>query len=193
MNVPHDAATLIRRIGGNDKFVDRIDKLFDLNIFNAANEPGFTSPFMYNFVPGKQHLSVQRSRQISKKYNSGTGGLPGNSDAGAMESNILWQMIGLWPLTGQTTFLILSPWYPQMTIDLGTGKSLKITTSGGNRDTAYYVQSLKVNGKPWDKAWVAWSDVFEKGGTMAFVLGESPKDWATGELAPSPASGDAYA
>jgi putative alpha-1,2-mannosidase len=93
MNAPHDAAALIKMVGGNEKFVDRIDKLFDLNIFNAANEPGFTSPFLYNFVKGQQHRSVERSRHITKRYNAGTGGLPGNSDAGAMESNILVSVI----------------------------------------------------------------------------------------------------
>ena len=93
-------------------------------------------------------------------------------------------------MTGQTTFLVLSPWFPSLTIDLGNGKSLKITATGGNKDTAFYVQSLEVNGEPWDKAWVSWQDVFEKGGTMAFVLGSNRTDWATGELPPSPASSD---
>ncbi|ORY19813.1 alpha-1,2-mannosidase family protein [Clohesyomyces aquaticus] len=191
MNALHDVATLKKYIGGDAKFVDRINKLFDLKIFNAGNEPGFTSPYLYNFVSGMQHMSVKRSRDIGKLYNSGTGGLPGNSDAGAMESNILWQMIGLWPLTGQTTFLILSPWFSQMTIDLGSGKSLKISSTGGNKDTAFYVQSLQVNGKAWDKAWVTWQDVFANGGTMDFVLGPSPANWTTGELPPSLAAGDA--
>jgi putative alpha-1,2-mannosidase len=100
-------------------------------------------------------------------------------------------MIGLWPMTGQTTFLVLSPWFPELTINLGTGKQLKITTTGGNKDTAFYVQSLKVNGEDWDKAWVTWEDVFANGGTMDFILGEETVDWATGDLPPSPASGDA--
>ncbi|KAF2876960.1 alpha-1,2-mannosidase family protein [Massariosphaeria phaeospora] len=190
MNAIHDVALLKQWIGGDERFVDRIDKLFELNIFNAGNEPGFTSPFLYNFVPGMQHRSVERSRNISTRYNGGAGGLPGNSDAGAMESNILWQMIGLWPMTDQTTFLILSPWFPHMTIYLGSDNKLEITTSGGNKDTAFYVQSLKVNGKQWDKAWVAWQDVFANGGTMEFVLGPSPANWATGPPPPSPASGD---
>jgi predicted alpha-1,2-mannosidase len=118
MNAIHDVAKLKKLVGGDEKFVDRIDKLFDLNIFSAGNEPGFTSPYLYNFVKGKQYKvsshsalhvctrgkilttvqSVERSRSISQKYNAGTSGLPGNSDAGAMESNILWQMIGLWPV-----------------------------------------------------------------------------------------------
>jgi len=101
-----------------------------------------------------------------------------------------WQMIGLWPLTGQTTFLVLSPWFPSMTIDLGTGKSLTITSTGGNKDTAFYIQSLKVNGDVWNKSWVAWEDIFATGGTMEYVLGPTPADWAPGKLPPSPASGD---
>ncbi|KAL5410516.1 hypothetical protein PMIN06_010770 [Paraphaeosphaeria minitans] len=190
LNAIHDVYTMKRYIGDDAKFVDRIDKLWELNIFNAGNEPSFTTPYLYNFVQGAQWRTVERSRGIGKLYNSGSTGLPGNSDAGAMEANILWQMIGLYPMTGQTTFLILSPWFPSLSISLGNGKSLKITTTGGNKDTAFYVQSLKVNGEPWDKAWVSWYDVFANGGRMDFVLGSSRVDWATGELPPSPASGD---
>lgn len=89
LNAIHDVYTMKKFIGGDDKFVDRINKLWDLKIFNAGNEPSFTSPYLYNFVKGKQYMSVQRSRDIGKLYNSGAAGLPGNSDAGAMESNIL--------------------------------------------------------------------------------------------------------
>jgi putative alpha-1,2-mannosidase len=97
-------------------------------------------------------------------------------------------MIGLYPLTGQTTFLILAPWFEDMTIDLGIGKSLKITTTGGDRNSAPYVQSLKVNGKPWDKAWLTWDDIFANGGMVEYVLGADAVEWNVGELPPSPAS-----
>lgn len=89
MNAIHDIAELKKRIGGDARFVDRLNKLFDLGIFNAGNEPGFTSPYLYNFVQGEQWRSVNRSRYISSLYNGGESGLPGNSDAGAMESNLL--------------------------------------------------------------------------------------------------------
>ncbi|RWA04303.1 hypothetical protein EKO27_g10803 [Xylaria grammica] len=104
-----------------------------------------------------------------------------------MESWLLWNMIGLYPLTGQTTFLIASPWFADLTIDLGGGKKLAITAENVGQES-YYVQSLSVNGNAWDKAWVSWDDVFANGGTMDFVLGPEPADWATGDLPPSPAS-----
>lgn len=89
MNAIHDVAELKGRVGGDERFIDRLDKLFELGIFNAGNEPGFTSPYLYNFVKGQQWRSIERGRGISALYNSDESGLPGNSDAGAMESLLL--------------------------------------------------------------------------------------------------------
>ncbi|KAI9844604.1 MAG: hypothetical protein M1837_005456 [Sclerophora amabilis] len=196
----HDMKTIVQLSGGAAKFVSRLDTSFkpnqhpngdarfDKTIFNPGNEPDFAMPYLYNFA-GRQDLSVERSRFVAKSYyNTGASGLPGNSDAGAMQSWLLWNMIGLYPLTGQTTFLIASPWFRSMTINLGGGKKLTVTSTGPNSTTANKVQSLKVNGQTWNKSWLVWSDVFANGGTMAFVLGEQRKDWATGALPPSPAS-----
>jgi putative alpha-1,2-mannosidase len=94
-------------------------------------------------------------------------------------------------ITGQTTFLILSPWFPHMTIQLGNGKTLNITVkrTGGDRDKAYHVQWLKLNGKTWDKAWLTWEDISE-GATLEFVQGTSEDVWPlpSGPPPPSPAS-----
>ena len=40
-------------------------------------------------------LELFASNQALAYYNAGTGGIPGNSDAGAMQTWILWNMIGL--------------------------------------------------------------------------------------------------
>jgi len=52
-----------------------------------------------------------------------------------------------------------------------------------------YVQSLKVKGEVWDKAWLTWDDVFADRGTIDSVLGPNPSEWSRdGVLPPSPAS-----
>ncbi|MCJ1312917.1 hypothetical protein MMC25_006593 [Agyrium rufum] len=199
-NPHHDIQQLINYTGSASKFVSKLNTIFQggLNpsgstqfnktIINPGNEPSFTSPYLFNFA-GRQDLSVTRSRYIAKSYyNTGNSGLPGNSDGGAMQTWLLWNMIGLYPITGQTTFLIHSPWF-SMDINLGGGKYLNITTTGGNSDSAYYVQSLKVNGQTWTKNWLTWSDVFANGGTMDFVLGATASGWGNaGPSPPSPAS-----
>ena len=198
-NAHHDIYHLIDLAGGSETFIDRLETFFkpgvdddnsdyDSTIFNPGNEPAFTTPYLFNFV-GRQDLSVKYSRHAALSYyNDGTSGLPGNSDAGAMQTWILWNIIGLYPITGQTTFLIGSPWFEHLELNLGDGKNLTITSSGGNKDTAYYVQSVKVNDELWDRSWVTWNDVFDEGGKMHFVLGSEPVQWDTGERPPSPAS-----
>jgi predicted alpha-1,2-mannosidase len=190
MNAHHDVDMLITMGGGPANYIDRLNTLMDPDkkIFNPGNEPSFTTPYLYNFA-GRQDLSVKQSRRVAKKfYNPGPGGLPGASDAGAMQSWVLWNMIGLYPVTGQTTFLIGSPWLKDMTIQVPGGKTLHITSTGGDSDNNFYVQSLKVNGQSWNKNWVTWDDIFADGGTLDFVLGANATRWDTGDLPPSPAS-----
>ncbi|KAJ5719199.1 glycosyl hydrolase family 92-domain-containing protein [Penicillium malachiteum] len=193
----HDMEHMIELMGGNATVVSRLDTMFTEGasgssgtIFDPTNEPMFNLPYLYNFV-GRQDLAVSRSRKVAKEdYTTGVSGLPGNSDAGAMQTWLLWNMIGLYPITGQTTFLIHSPWFESMTIDLGSNKTLQITSTGGdgNGDSDIYVQSLKVNGQAWKKNWLTWDDIFAEGGTLEFELGASAVNWTTGALPPSPAS-----
>ncbi|KAJ5160250.1 uncharacterized protein N7482_007254 [Penicillium canariense] len=193
----HDMRHLVDLMGGAETVVNRLDTMFTEGargssgiIFDSTNEPMFNIPYLYHYV-GRQDLSVSQSRKVAKSdYSTGVSGLPGNSDAGAMQTWLLWNMIGLYPITGQSTFLIHSPWFESMTIDLGGNKKLEITSTGGddNGDRDFYVQSLKVNGKAWEKNWLTWDDVFANGGTLEFELGSTALNWSTGELPPSPAS-----
>ncbi|KAA8908138.1 glycosyl hydrolase family 92-domain-containing protein [Sphaerosporella brunnea] len=194
-NAYHDMKTMIELMGGDRKFISRLEKLFERNanphgssqfgntLFNPGNEPSFASPYLFNFVPRNQWRSVEKSRYIARSYyNPGAKGLPGNSDAGAMQSWLLWSMIGLYPITGTTTFLVGSPQFKHLAIDLGDGKKFEVKSSGGNEESgAWFVQSLKVNGKQWNKSWVTWDDVFANGGTLEFELGTDKKEWDTGD------------
>ncbi|KAL9078819.1 MAG: hypothetical protein Q9157_002260 [Trypethelium eluteriae] len=198
----HDIATLVNFTGGPQKFVQKLEAMFqpgnnpasstgssqfNYTIFNPSNEPDFTTAYLFHYG-GRPDLSLKYSRHVARTYyNAGNSGLPGNSDAGAMQTWLLWNMIGLYPLTTTTTFLIHAPWF-SMTINLGNGKVLNITTVGGDVDSAFYVQQLLVNGQPWRKSWLTWNDVFANGGSMEFTLGEQPSQWFDGPLPPSPGS-----
>ncbi|KAF8252735.1 hypothetical protein K440DRAFT_577583 [Wilcoxina mikolae CBS 423.85] len=190
-NAHHDMKTLISLMGGDNRFLSRLNKLFEPRsnphgsprfgntIFNPGNEPSFASPYLFNFVPGNQWRSVAASRYISRTYyNTGNHGLPGNSDAGAMQSWNLWSMLGLYPITGTTTLLIGAPQVRDVTIDLGDGKTLDVMASGGDEGRGeWFVQGLRVNGRVWNKSWVLWEDVFKDGGRMEFVLGREKTEW----------------
>ncbi|KAL3476068.1 glycosyl hydrolase family 92-domain-containing protein [Aspergillus californicus] len=193
----HDMKHIIELAGGNETMLKRLDTMFTPGasggsgiLFDPTNEPMFNIPYLYNYI-NRHDLSVARSRNIAKtSYHTGVTGLPGNSDAGAMQTWLLWNMIGLYPITGQTTFLIHSPWFESLAIDLGRGKTLRVTATGGdgNGDASIHVQRLMVNGQSWTKNWLEWDDIFASGGTMEFELGSEPSGWFTGPAPPSPAS-----
>ena len=203
-SIPQDIKSLIHLMGGNAATEKRLDLMFvpglrttDLGVgvasgttlFNPGNEPSFFTPFIYNYLPGKQYKSVNQSRiNINENYAIGDKGLPGNSDAGAMDSWMLWQMLGLYPVVSQPVYLILSPWFADISFPVGeNGKTLRITADN-LADDSFYVQSLKVNGKEWDKSWLSHSDI-ANGGRLEFVLGPNITVWDTGDVPPSPGHG----
>ena len=76
--VPQDNAKLIELQGGNEKFIDRLNFIFDEDYFDSTDEPSQQIPFMYHYAdqPAK---STRRAREvISQSFNTSLHGLPGN-------------------------------------------------------------------------------------------------------------------
>lgn len=113
-------------------------------------------------------------------------GVPGNSDAGALNSWLIWQMLGLYPVVTQTVFLVGSPWFDDVNIMVNGNRTLRITATGLDNAGSYYVQSTKVNGHQWTKNWLEHADVMIEGGTIDFELGSEMKAWESNEAPPSP-------
>jgi putative alpha-1,2-mannosidase len=114
-------------------------------------------------------------------------GIPGNSDAGAMNSWLVWQQLGFHPVVTQPIFLIVSPWFEDINITVNSNYTLRVTANGlDNESGSYFVQSVKINGKQWDKNWVEHDELMVTGGTVEFDLGKEMKFWETGAPPPSP-------
>ncbi|KAH6665156.1 glycosyl hydrolase [Halenospora varia] len=201
--VPFDMETLIEFMGGPNATESRLDTMFipglrtngvgvggangaGDSLFNPGNEPSFSTPLLYNYLQGRQYKTVLQTRSVvNMYYNDGPSGLPGNSDSGALDSWMMWQMIGLYPVVTQPVYLIGSPWFTDISMSVGTeGKRLNITAQGLS-DSSYYVQSLKVNEQNWNQSWISHDDI-KNGGTLEFVLGTQQIMWDTGDVPPSP-------
>ena len=95
-------------------------------------------------------------------------------------------MMGIYPIPATTTYLITSPFVSSLTINLENGAQFKVKANNLSEKNIY-VQSLKINGKKWNKNWVDHNTLFGKnGGAIEFELGENPVVWETGERPPSP-------
>ncbi|KAK7014456.1 hypothetical protein VNI00_019350 [Paramarasmius palmivorus] len=168
--VPQDTAKLIELQGGSEKFVERLDWIFEHTYFDSTNEPSQQIPHMYHYAD-QPARSAQRVRQtISEAFNTSLNGLPGNDDSGAMGSYVVFYLIGLYPLPATRQVLLSSPYFPSVSFTnpvLGTTTTIKSTNFGeGN----IYVKSVKVNGEVYKtNCYLEW-DVFEQGAEVELEL-----------------------
>ncbi|KAI0269962.1 glycosyl hydrolase family 92-domain-containing protein [Gloeopeniophorella convolvens] len=197
-SMPHDIARVIELSGGPSQFVARLDATFANQFNNVGNEPSFMTPFLYNYVSGMQYKSVAEVRSIvNKYYNAGASGIPGNGDAGAMQSYLVWMLIGMYPVTGQPTYLLTSPFLPAVDLRLftssnGTGVSSTPNTlsirATNLSATSFYVQNVALNGVALNRSFVEFDEIAD-GGLLEFVLGPNPVAWDVGPLPPSVSTG----
>ncbi|KAK7189103.1 hypothetical protein DPSP01_010314 [Paraphaeosphaeria sporulosa] len=201
--IPHDMETLVGLMGGSDGFESRLDYIFLPNtsqanlgangvgitsIMNIGNEPDFATPYLYNYI-NKQWKSVNQSRALGNQYfRNAPFGVPGNSDSGALNSWLIWQMLGMYPVVTQSVYLLGSPWFSDINMTVN-GNTLRITADGLGKDS-YFVQSVKINGETWDQNWFEHDTPGQRlmvdGGTIEFVLGGEPVVWEKGDVPPSP-------
>lgn len=202
--VPHDLETLIDFMGGAAAFEGRLDYVFMPNtsqqnlgangagintIINIGNEPDFATPYLYNYL-NKQHKSVERSRALANQYyHNSNNGVPGNSDAGAINSWLIWQMLGIYPIVTQPVYLLESPWFSDINMTINNNATLRIVAHDLDNNDSHYVQSVKINGQVWNKNWFEHADIMVNGGTIEFFMGSNQTIWETGNVPPSPGHG----
>jgi predicted alpha-1,2-mannosidase len=182
--VPQDVAKLIQLAGGNQSFINRLDAFFSgAHRFDVNNEPGFLSPYLYNWA-GDQSRSAYQVRQIlAKSFHAGRKGLPGNDDSGAMSSWYIFSRLGFFPNAGQDVYLIGSPAYPEATIHLGNGRTFTVIAKNVSAENMY-IASAQLNGKPLTQSWFRIEDI-EHGGTLTLTMTSTPTHWDTGAPPPS--------
>ncbi|KAG4438562.1 hypothetical protein IFR05_005937 [Cadophora sp. M221] len=168
-------------MGGQTAFESRLDYIFQPNTFqqdlgangagidtimNIGNEPGFSIPYLYNYL-NKQWKRVQRNRQLANRYfHDANYGVPGNNDAGALNSWLVWQI----------------PWFDDLNMTINGNQTMRIMVQNNAREDG---NGQSGAGYGQDNFYVQ-SDVMVYGGTIEFELGPEPKVWETGDVPPSP-------
>jgi predicted alpha-1,2-mannosidase len=182
---PQDVRKLIAMSGGNETFVKRLDNTFDQLHFDVTNEPGFLIPDLYLWA-GRPDRTVDRVITfLQKAFKDSPSGIPGNDDSGAMSSWYAFQAMGFYPNPGQDVYLIGTPSFAEVKVDLGGGKIFQIVAENFTRDrTNRYVQSATLNGQPLDNAWFRHAQI-ANGGTLDLVMGPTPSRWGTATPPPS--------
>ncbi len=146
--------------------------------YGHSNQPSHAILYMYD-VAGQPWKTQDKVRDaLSRLYNgSAIGqGYPGDEDNGEMSAWYVFSAAGFYPLrVGTPTYAIGAPYFPEMIIHLENGRRIVIHAPGVS-DRNRYIQSLMLNGKPYDKAWLRHADLVD-GATLDFRMGPHPSRW----------------
>jgi len=170
--VTHDTKGLIKLMGGEKSFANQLQKVFDMDQFDMANEPDIGYPFLFNYVKGEEWKTQQLVKELVLKHFKNTpDGLPGNDDTGTMSAWLVYSMMGIYPISpGEPFYTITTPMFDKITVELDQqyykGKSLVITKKGNNSGK---INKIELNGKPVKKYFINHSDL-TKGAELKIVL-----------------------
>ena len=199
----HDMQSRIELAGGDDHFIRLLDDFFGygadpvkqvgekpsvadmaagyaLNRFQGLNnEPDMEAPWAYHYAGRPDRTAEVVHAVIDNQFGLGRGGLPGNDDSGGLSSWYVWASLGLYPVAGQSLYLLNAPSFARARLDID-GRELAIETSGfvepEPAGPAQYVRSLTWNGEPLADSWLPAREL-HRGGTLRFELGPEPADW----------------
>ncbi|AWX46074.1 hypothetical protein HME9304_03106 [Flagellimonas maritima] len=191
--VPQNIEKMVDIMGGKERFSQRLDSLFTMEIeekyienheditrdgiignYVHGNEPGHHIPYLYNWT-GHPEKTQSRVRMImDSMYASTVEGLCGNDDAGQMSAWYIFSSLGFYPVTpGSPYYALGSPIVKNAKIHLENGKTLTIATKNQSKDNVY-VRSVSINGKVLDGILLSHQDIMN-GGEIVFEMSNNYK------------------
>lgn len=171
--VPHDIKGLAKLMGGQRRFVERLQNVFDHGDYDPTNEPNIAYPYLFSYFKGDEWRTQRLTRELLKKYfHNNTAGIPGNDDAGTMSAWAMFAMMGFYPDNpADPSYTLTAPVFDKITIRLDRKwhgcDSLVITAPGAaNSDR---VRSVRLGGKKYDSFRVSHADLL-RAGTLEFQM-----------------------
>ena len=163
--VPHDVKGLAKLMGGQKRFVNKLQMVFDKGYYDPANEPDIAYPYLFSYFTGEEWRTQKLVKELlAKHYTTKPDGLPGNEDTGTMSSWAIFSMMGFYPdCPGVPEYTLTTPTFDKITIKLdpaywGTDK-LVIRKEGGDG----YIDQIRLGGKKYSKYRLTHEDLIHAG------------------------------
>lgn len=190
-HVQHDVDGLIGLTGGREAFERKLDMLFTMNSdvysregsvadvtgligqYAHGNEPSHHVAYLYNYAGAPWKTQEIVPRILKSQYRNAPNGLSGNDDCGQMSAWYIFSTLGFYPVNPASgVFEIGVPAFKHSEIVVN-GKRFVIQAQGLS-DVNRYIQTLELNGKPWNSFQISYKDIM-KGGTLKVSMGPVPK------------------
>ena len=190
--VPHDPASLIRMMGGKEKFTGKLDSLFTMHLpdeffaeteditregiiggYVHGNEPAHHVAYLYDWA-GAAWKTQERVRMIlNMQYKPTADGLGGNDDTGQMSAWYIFSSLGFYPVAPcSDQYAIGSPAVDKAILHLENGKTFSIEAKNQSAKNVF-IRSITLNGKQHPGFFISHKDIMS-GGKLVFVMGDMP-------------------
>jgi predicted alpha-1,2-mannosidase len=185
----HDIHTYIGMFGGDKGFVSKLDALFTtdgtlpanappdiagmVGQYAHGNEPSHHVAYMYAYA-GQPWKTQSRVRNLLETmYDDKPDGEAGNDDCGQISAWLILSSLGLYPVDPVSGHYVFgSPAVVHAELALAEGRRLVIDAVN-NSPANVYVQSVKFNGRAYDRNWITHADI-ARGGHLEFTMGATP-------------------
>jgi predicted alpha-1,2-mannosidase len=174
--VPHDILGLAKLMGGNKKFVDKLQRVFDEGLYDPANEPDIAYPYLFTYFKGEEWRTQKIVRSLIDKYYGDTPkGIPGNDDCGTMSTWLIFSMIGLYPdCPGSPYYALTTPVFDKITLHLDKryypNGDLVIEAPHPSPE-AYHIQKMTLGGKSLNRYRISHEELIN-GQTLKYILNQ---------------------
>ncbi|GFZ94541.1 GH92 family glycosyl hydrolase [Dyella caseinilytica] len=203
-HAPEDGAGLAALYGGRAALAAKLDQFFAtpgvyhvgdygspihemreaqavrMGQYGHSNQPSHHIIYMYDYT-GEPWKAQDKVRDVLSRLYLGSSigqGYLGDEDNGEMSGWWLFSAAGFYPLRmGTPEYVIGAPYFPHMDIALENGKHIVINAPDVS-DTNRYVQSLRINGQPWNKLTLP-HELLAQGATLDFTMGPKPSTWGS--------------
>lgn len=117
---PHDVLGMAKLMGGQRKFCDKLQMVFDKGLYDPANEPDIAYPYLFSYFKGDEWRTQKTvSELLAKYYTARPDGIPGNEDTGTMSAWAIFSMMGLYPDNpGDPSYTLTTPVFDKVTLHL---------------------------------------------------------------------------
>lgn len=159
-NMHHDMPLLVEKCGGRERFVERLSYALENGLVNFRNEPGFTVPWLFNFV-GRPDLTAKWAVEVRGMFPSE--GCPGDDDSGAMGSFYVFLTSGFCPFAGQNLYALHGPMVPAVRFTLANGRVFTVRSDAPGKPW----KRVKLNGRVLDTPFIRHDDIVS-GGELVF-------------------------
>lgn len=117
---PHDVLGMAKLMGGQRKFCDKLQMVFDKGLYDPANEPDIAYAYLFSYFKGDEWRTQKTVNDLlTKYYTARPDGIPGNDDTGTMSAWAIFSMMGLYPDNpGDPSYTLTTPVFDKVTLHL---------------------------------------------------------------------------